>query len=170
MKKVFEEYRWAIECIGIASIVASLIFVGLELQQARDISLNERTYSRVDADIGLTSAINEHPEIWAKGNRGDNLSESERVVYENLIRLMWNHTNALARTGERSGSPPERNPSVINFSWFLFENPGARQTWTAFGRDEDLYSTILSGIPSSQRSISELINENLRKLDSEITN
>ena len=62
------EGRQILEIVGVTAVVASLVFVGLELQQARSATTNERTLSRVEIGNEFRSQINQYSEIWMKGN------------------------------------------------------------------------------------------------------
>ena len=78
MKSV--NWRALAEVVGIAAIVASLIFVGLQLRQSQDIALSELGASRHASRIELNNAISDHADIWARGNAGDELDHADSVV------------------------------------------------------------------------------------------
>jgi hypothetical protein len=115
------------EFVGITAIVASLIFVGLQLKQDARVALNDFGVSRSFAQYEVNSSINEYADIWARGNAGEELDRAERVIYTNLIEDTyaraywgWQPVTQLGRSGE---------VSVHTFAVFLFRNPGARETW-----------------------------------------
>ena len=74
------------ELIGIAAIVASLLFVGVELRQSQQIALNEAGFVALTAYIDTRNAENENSDVWIRGNLGEELERSEMAIYENLIR------------------------------------------------------------------------------------
>ena len=84
-------WREIAELIGICAIVASLIFVGLELRQGQRGAEIESGLIRAEWFFANRDAINDHADIWIKGNSGAELTESEAVIYGNLIRNI--HTN-----------------------------------------------------------------------------
>ena len=80
------------ELIGIASIVASLIFVGLQMQQAEDIALAELNASSISDNVDLASLINEHPGEFPYDQRAllsqpelESLVETKRVNSEVMV-------------------------------------------------------------------------------------
>jgi hypothetical protein len=78
---------------GIFALVASLIFVGLQLQQSQDIALSQASQSRTSAtvEILVNSAENSHyVSSIAKRQRGDSdaLTIEERVVIRNYALVI----------------------------------------------------------------------------------
>ncbi len=69
------------ELIGIATIIASLVFVGLQLKQAQSIALNEVAVTVEANEIALFSAFRADWDIWQRGNAGDDLELSGPVIY-----------------------------------------------------------------------------------------
>ena len=115
------------EFVGITAIVASLIFVGLQLRQDARVALNDFGVSRSFAQYEVNSAINQYADIWARGNAGEDLDRAEKVVYVNLIedayaRAYWGWQPQVQLGG--SGEV-----ATHTFAVFLFRNPGARETW-----------------------------------------
>ena len=79
-------WKGSAELVGMAAIVASLIFVGLQMRQTRDIALTESDWNRMLSEIETRRPIYEFPDIWAKGNAGEELNPSEAIIYRTLIR------------------------------------------------------------------------------------
>ncbi len=79
------DWKDVVELIGIAAIVASLIFVGLQMKQAQEIASADRFEQRIANLIEMHNTINEYANIWAKGNSGDELNEIDSIVYRNLV-------------------------------------------------------------------------------------
>jgi len=129
-------WKDGVEVVGMVAIVASLIFVGLEMRQARDIALSERTVTMLLSDIEARRPIYEFPDIWARGNAGEELNRSEAVIYGALIRDL----NAYAYQRRYSASLMDDQGSFEAASWdmagFLYENPGARREWESL---RDMY-------------------------------
>ncbi len=117
------------ELIGIAAIVASLIFVGLQMRQTQRIALTEMDLNIMGAEFNSRSAIYDFPEVWAKGNAGDALEPSEAVIYQTLITdyntlQFFKFSTAHALTGNA-----DLTPASMDTAGFLYENPGARREW-----------------------------------------
>lgn len=122
-------WKDGVELVGIAAIVASLVFVGLEMRQTRGIAMSERAGSMLSSDIEARRPIYEFPDIWARGNAGAELNRSEAVVYRALIRDI----NAYAFQRRYSALLIDDQDSFDAATWdmagFLYENPGARREW-----------------------------------------
>ena len=75
------DWKGIAELTGIAAIVASLVFVGQEIQQSREIALLEWTGVLTAEQIALDSLLGSEAEIWRKGCAGSELSPSEQTVF-----------------------------------------------------------------------------------------
>jgi len=67
-------WRGVAELIGVGAVVASLIFVGLQMRQSQDIAMAENIFSGNSDRLAMNLAITENPEIWVKGNAGEILT------------------------------------------------------------------------------------------------
>ena len=121
--------RDLIEVIGLVAIVASLIFVGIELRQSRAIAISDGNLSNAEIQIETNNAINEHSAIWISGNSGEVLSADDAVIFHNLVRNKAIH--AFMEYARLDQVEFDEAAEAINteFAIFLFENPGARQIW-----------------------------------------
>ncbi len=101
------DWKDAAELVGIAAIVASLIFVGLQMKQAQEIGNAERRLSVVANNIELHNAINEYADIWLRGKAGDEMDRSEAVIFENLVITKHEYhqfqSNAARKLGSEMG-------------------------------------------------------------------
>ena len=73
------------ELIGISAIVASLVFVGFQLKQSQDIAIADGLISIMFASIEINDQLNEHADIWIKGSAGEELTENESFIFNNLV-------------------------------------------------------------------------------------
>ncbi len=122
-------WKDVLELTGISAIVASLIFVGLQLKQSQDIALSELGASILASRVETNSSISDHSEVWAKGNSGADLDESETASYWHMLHsVYWRHVigwdNRL-----RFGQDFVADLIASDFVIFLHDNPGARQIW-----------------------------------------
>ena len=62
------------EFVGITAIVASLVFVGIQLNQDREVALSEVAQFSAATYAELQIALAEHSEILAKSNRQEALT------------------------------------------------------------------------------------------------
>ena len=159
----FNYWKGIAEVIGGAAIVGSLIFVGLQIRQEQAIALSEINLSILASQIELNNSISDHADIWVKGNAGDTLEASERIIFEGLLE----NTAFLARTEWRQyGSfnlTRGLQVAIADFALYLYQNPGARQTWTVRGDEaEQSRALLITGFRSGFRIA---VLADLRKLD-----
>jgi hypothetical protein len=117
------------QVLGMFAIVASLIFVGLQMKQSRDISLGEGAIANAANKIDVTNAFSAHAEVWAKGRSGGELDEVERIIFQNLIENRGDQLFFNWQRVSRLGYDDAADAIIMNMSLFLIENPGARQVW-----------------------------------------
>ena len=70
-------WRDVTELVAVIAILVSLVFVGLQLRQAEVIARSEINFAILDTQIEVNNAISAHPDVWAKGNSGENLQPAE---------------------------------------------------------------------------------------------
>jgi len=117
------------ELVGMAAIVASLIFVGLQMRQTQDIALTESGWNRLLSEVETRRAIYEFPDIWAKGNAGEELNPSEAVIYRTLIRDLNSLEYFKYSNATRLDNKGAADAARWDMAGFLYENPGARREW-----------------------------------------
>ena len=76
------------ELVGIASIVATLLFVALQLELSRRTGNSARMLAEAANRIELTNSINDNADVWVKGLAGDELTSAEAQIFENLLLTM----------------------------------------------------------------------------------
>ncbi|NIP51516.1 MAG: hypothetical protein GWN81_06095 [Phycisphaerae bacterium] len=94
------DWRNTAELIGIAAIVASLVFVGLQLRQDRQFALSENAADFNDTMIEYSSVIRENREIWLRGLEGAELTLEEQVVFESVAFAVWQKFSGIYRQSE----------------------------------------------------------------------
>lgn len=81
----FKKFNEVAELVGIVAIVASLIFVGLEMRQSQKIALAEIEAAYASASIEMASLISDNSEVWAIGIADEELDDSDAAVFESII-------------------------------------------------------------------------------------
>ena len=132
----FRKFNEVAELVGMIAIVASLVFVGLELRQSREIARADIEASYASASIEMAGLISENSEVWTKGITGKELDESETEVFQSIIIALsdraWSSQEQM-----RLLRGDEAADSVVHwFAIFLHQRPGARRAWVA--REERL--------------------------------
>ena len=117
------------EFVGIVAIVASLVFVGLELSQAQRVAIAEGWASNFATRIEIANSIKEDMVIWKKGTRGDELEEEESAIFAILLNeLNDNNFQGYLLTRLIEG-PIAAEFNANEFARFLYHAPGARKVW-----------------------------------------
>ena len=159
------DWKDTAELIGIAAIVASLIFVGLQMRQAEKIAGGERYESAIANRVEIRNAINEHADIWVRGNAGEDLDAVEAVVYANLMQNLGNMHSFSSRSAELVGNQRGADANKRDFAVYLHENPGARRLWETLQRGLEEARELLQPGQYSDPGFADFIRSNLDKLD-----
>ena len=116
------------EFIGIAAIVASLVFVGMQIRQDRLFGLSQSVGDMLENRIESRIGHNVHADLLARANAGDELSPAEYIALRNVVEneqdIVFLHAWRDTVTGEQQTNTPE-----LLFAAYLFRNPGARAVW-----------------------------------------
>ena len=91
------------EFVGIVAIVASLMFVGFQLQQDRQLAQVEALIANQAIEIELIMLIDEDRDIWLKGLRGEELSDLDELTFEALSNALFRRHADQNRIGQRLG-------------------------------------------------------------------
>ena len=156
------------ESIGILAIVASLVFVGLQLQQERIVASSQVNMATLETIVAIDTAMAEHADVWVKARNMQDLSEAEIQIVDRLVHMAMNKAffEALAIVKIRSGGSAidfEKAPGpVMAFAVMLHENPGARKIWAeSADKFEEAYEKI--GY-SGTSSFNEVVRDYLLQL------
>jgi len=153
------------ELVGIAAIVASLIFVGLQMRQAQDIAISDGNLSHAANKIERNNLIAANPDIWFKGVTGEKLSDTDAVVFRRLVQNVYDVAHFEFLRTRRLGQSGISTFVVAEFSAFLFENPGARDVWSERIHNNEGWRTILLPDQSSLSDFDVEIRADLEILD-----
>ena len=117
-----------VELIGTAAIVASLIFVGLQMRLEADIA-EVQAYTESAALItSQTQILAEHREIWIKGLDGEELNLVDQSIFSSLAFAVYQRQVSVWQRRVRldAGSPENW---VERFAYQIYVYPGLRQYW-----------------------------------------
>ena len=135
-----ERWKDYAELVGIASIVASLIFVGIEVRQSSSAGQVDQTASYGEMMLSVRALLTEHADVWQRACSGAQLTQAEATTAAQLYRayaeFMWvqgvssgvgtiNFRNSLA---ERFAANVHRYPGFAalfkaNGDWGQFGEP-----------------------------------------------
>ena len=158
------------DAIGISAIVASLIFVGFQLQQDRRVAESQLNMAGLEMGLVRDVAISEHAGIWVKARDRQDLSEEEAEILERLVHISAARAflGALATLRLRDGdglSDFENAPGqVMSFAILLHENAGAKKIWIeAADREEKFFEK--TGSRHTRARFNTVVRDLLRQLE-----
>lgn len=143
-------WKDTVELVGIGAIVASLIFVGLQMRQEQEIAraqaLGDYVAGRIDYLLGMT----EYSDILVKANSGAQLDAVEEHTLKNLVQLTEDHAFLeVLRLSQLGG---DLKTAELTFVSFLYRNPAARTTWLQIADDMERYVDPLRTAESLART------------------
>lgn len=159
------DWKSTAELFGIAAIVASLVFVGFQLRQDREIAIAETFLAILSSEIELQDIASEHAELWEKANNGEVLTDAEARVFHNLVFSFDKQAGRSRAQLNRLGHTPAARDRVIDFASFLYQNPGARSVWTSMWETRARHREITQGHDSPFPSEVEMYLEMLDAQD-----
>jgi len=158
-----------LEGVGIVAIVASLVFVGLQMRQAQDIALSQGMVDNLANQFTLSNTINANADIWVRGNAGDELDESEAAIYRNLLRDMNAYAVFTVMRLRRMGQHATAENTIADFAGYLHDNPGALQIWNSrqelLDRNRGLLTPDVHATSTWQREIRSKLDTLRKKLE-----
>jgi hypothetical protein len=124
----FARIKEYVELAAIVAILASLIFVGLQIRQEREIAATASVASAAEGRKQLAELISDNSEVWVKGLAGHPLSEYDIVVFRALADAQrLDYYASWYRASRLNHVPMERFP--IQYAAELIENPGLLKFW-----------------------------------------
>ena len=148
-------WRDTAELVGIAAIVASLIFVGLQMRQDQRLTETQVFVDSESVVVQLADLLNENRDVWIKGLRNEKLSESEESTFRILARAF---DRRRVFRYERSLRVDTIQPDqfIEAYAYDLYRFPGLRRIYLeqsqflddrlrAFGREASISATGFRG-------------------------
>ena len=118
-----------IQITGVFAVVASLVFVGLEVRQSSEAANDEAIIGDLQTIIGVEELVTANPDIWLRGCQGETLSPSDQMVYTH-IHHSYEFLNFMRwLRGVKGVDSGSIELAIDNFAMNLYRNPGIRQEW-----------------------------------------
>jgi hypothetical protein len=83
-----------LQMLGMLGIIASLVFVGLQLKQTDEIASIEGQENAVQRHYDMLSLMAENADVWQRGCLGEELSAFERVLFGKIFTVYVNNNFA----------------------------------------------------------------------------
>ena len=159
------DWKTVVESIGIAAIVTSLVFVGIQLQQDRDLAQVSSYGSVAESAIGLSELVQGDSEVWVRGLNGEELTDAELAVFMSMIRAVENRYMNFIIRWEASGDEkfdPETHVRI--FAYYIYMYPGLRRVSEdaiKFGQ----HRSATFGLPANGAPLYMMASPYLKQLD-----
>ena len=157
-------WKGAGEFIGMGAIVASLIFVGFQLRQDREIALAESLTAAEASFTSIDALISDHVVVWLKGRKNEELSEAETLIMSRLVSTLYRRARYTAEMRRKLGTPG--TAALRDLAIELYENPSARRIWEAQAEKEIAYFETMAPDDDWRRNYRDEVRAELAKLDS----
>jgi len=116
------------ELIGIAALVASLLFVGLQLQQDREIATAQLFANYDNTILEWGGLITDNRDVWSRGLKGEELDEAERAAFYTLGgTFFFKEGGRFVRARTMSTSPPSKVANYV--AQTIFKYPALEEVW-----------------------------------------
>ena len=139
----FKKFNEIAELVGIVAIVASLIFVGMQMRQSQLIALAEVEGAVTSASIEMASLISDNAEVWHRGSTNEELDASEVSVFKGIVIALSNRAYSMQNQFSLLGDDESADSVVHEFAAFLHQRPGARRAWIEREADLKMYRGLL---------------------------
>ncbi len=123
-----------VQAAGVLAVVASLIFVGIEVRQSGRSAMDASLISDNGVIVGIEELVTQNPDAWYRGCRGDKLQPADEVIfthtfhaYEFLYYLRW-------LRAERGVGAATASISIDNMAATIHRNAGLRRLWDDHGK------------------------------------
>jgi len=117
-----------LQLVGMAAVVASLVFVGLQIKQSDEIAMVELLDNAAIRNFELNTLRANHADEWHKACLGDELSSSEKVIASSIFfSFVQNNWNAWVRQKITGYGPTQPDYLTDSFAANLHRYPGLRK-------------------------------------------
>ena len=156
MKKI--DLGQTVSILANVGVLAGLVFVGMQLQQAERIALGDGLMTASQRQYLIAEAVGQAPDIWVNGLAGKELSDEERAHFEELAegKLLFYYANwyrSLQVGNRRSAADRWVRETALD----LYDHPGLMGYWEV-SRERQSYTI------GSVDEYGELVATELEKL------
>jgi hypothetical protein len=123
------QWRDVADLVGVTAIVASLVFVGLQLKQDRKLGMADITSARTESAVALTQLVIENRELWIRGLNGEELSTVEEMTFfaiaETIETYLFEEWSNLGQIGDGEFA----DTVLKDYAYQIYAYPGLRRIW-----------------------------------------
>ena len=118
------------QVIGFFELIASLIFVGLQIRQDQEIAIVEAVSHRFENAEALTNLVSENSIIWTRGLDGEELSTEDFAIFSAITKVVEEHYRQMYIRYQRIG-PFTREDAARDYAYVLYHRPTLRRLYEA---------------------------------------
>jgi hypothetical protein len=82
-------WKEIVEALGVLALVASLVFVGYQLQQDRKLAATQVVVENNSATFDLFATMSDNRDIWHRGLQGKELSNEDQVAFKAIASAIY---------------------------------------------------------------------------------
>ena len=165
MKKTSMNWKEVAEILGIGAIVASLVFVGLQLRQSEQIARAEIQATFGMMSIEIAALMTDYSDVWVRGNAQEELNDADTAVFANLVTALNDSIYSNFWQMWQIDGEQRAIDYLQDFSGFLYRHPGVRQVWSQREANLKRYRIALGSNAEENYVYVETILDNLNELD-----
>jgi hypothetical protein len=140
------DWKFSVELVGIAAIVLSLVFVGIQLQQDRELNQVSSFGSMQESANALSELVQEHSDVWVRGLKGEDLTDAETSIFSSMIRAVEaRYMNFIIRWQAADSDLFDPEAHARGFAYYMYIYPGLRKHVMNQSRVFDLRSSAFEG-------------------------
>jgi hypothetical protein len=158
------DWKGIAELVGIAAIVASLVFVGLQMRQDQTIAITE-TRSTVTQKVGeIATIVESNPGIWMRGLDGEELSAEERVVFYSMVEVVESYFFDMFLRF-RNLDIGSFEPLARHFAFAVYTYPGLKQAYLSEYESDQVRNQAYGENESRKNDFRDLVMRYLAELE-----
>jgi hypothetical protein len=152
------------ELVGITALVASLIFVALQIRQQQVVAEVEAYVDSAGQWTELTQLINDNRDVWVKGLKGEELSEVDESIFHGLAFAVFQRKVAQYQRARRLnvGNADRRAEA---FAYEIYTYPGLRRWFDELGAENQAGRAVFDREAQGSGSTMFAVREALAELD-----
>ena len=159
------DWKTIAEAIGIAAIVVSLVFVGIQLQQDRLLAQVSSFGSTIESANALAELVQSHSQLWVRGLNGEELTEAELAVFMSMIRAVESrYMNFFIRWQAAGVESLDPETHIRIFAYYIYMYPGLRTVFNDAIEMGEHRSNVF-GQPTRGVPLYEMASPYLKQLD-----
>ena len=117
------------EAVGMASIVASLVFVGMEVHQSGRAANDAALASDASIVAELESLVLSYPDVWRRGCEGEDLDSTEALIFAHIHHAYVFHYFLRWVRDKKGVDVSSASMSIDNLAMNIYRNPGFAREW-----------------------------------------